>query len=86
MIGMSIYTRNLPVFNSGQYIYVTSLGKFFFVLQDLIDRINSYFSEEFASYWLLTRYVTSFSDENKQPSLKWCCINLKGEIMAEGRC
>ena len=36
-------TLNLPICNSGQYIYVTGLHNFFFVLQDLIDRINSYF-------------------------------------------
>ena len=40
---MSIHTRDLPVCNSGQYIYVIGLRNFFFVLQDLIDRINSYF-------------------------------------------
>ena len=26
-----------------------------------------------------------FSDENKQPSLEWRWVNLKGEIMAENR-
>ena len=34
---------NIPICNSGQYIYVTGLCNFFFVPQDLIDRINSYF-------------------------------------------
>ena len=29
--------------DSGQYIYVLSVCNFFFVPQDLIDRINSYF-------------------------------------------
>ena len=24
-----------------------------------------------------------FSNVNKQPSLEWCCVNLKGEIMAK---
>ena len=43
MVDINIHTRNLPVYNSGQYIYVTSLCKFFFVFQDLIDRINSHF-------------------------------------------
>ena len=43
LIYMNIYTRNLPVCNSGQYIHFTGLRNFFFVLQDLIDRINSYF-------------------------------------------
>ena len=37
------YTRNFQVCNSGKYIYVKGLGNFFFALQDLIDRINSYF-------------------------------------------
>ena len=36
------HTRNLPVCNSGQHIYITGLCNFFFVLQDLIGRINSY--------------------------------------------
>ena len=40
---MNIYTRNLPVCNSGQHTYVTGLFNFFFVLQDLIDRIDFYF-------------------------------------------
>ena len=39
MIDKSIYTRNLSACNSGQYICVTGLHNFFFVLQDLIDRI-----------------------------------------------
>ena len=42
MIDMSIYTRNLPVCYSGQYIYVTGLHNHFFVRQDLIDRSNTY--------------------------------------------
>ena len=40
---MEDYTWNLPVCNSGEYIYFTGLCNFFFVLQNLIDRINSYF-------------------------------------------
>ena len=43
LIDMNIYTRNLPACKSGQYIYVTGLFNFFFVLHDLIGRINSYF-------------------------------------------
>ena len=43
LIDMNIHTQNLSVCNSGQYIYITDLCNFFFVLQDLIDRINSYF-------------------------------------------
>ena len=70
--------------NSGQH--VIGLRNFFFVLQDLIDRIHSYFQRiAFPKNLLLTRYVTSFSDENKEPSLKWRCVNLQGEIMAENR-
>ena len=40
---MTMYTWNLPVCKSGQYTYVTGSFNFFFVLQDLIDRIDSYF-------------------------------------------
>ena len=52
---MNIYTLNLLVCNSSQYTYVTSLCNFFFVLQCMIERIDSYFpennfSEELASY------------------------------------
>ena len=47
-----------------------------------IFRENS-FSEELAFYWLLTFYVTSFSDVNKQPSPEWRCVNWTGEIMVE---
>ena len=43
LMNMNIHTQNLPVCNSGQYIYITGLCNFFFALQDLIDRINSYF-------------------------------------------
>ena len=39
-----IIHRNLPVCDSDQYIYVTGLHNVFFALQDLIDRINSYFN------------------------------------------
>ena len=40
---MNIYTLNIPVCNSGQYTYVTGLRNLFFVLQDGIDGIDSYF-------------------------------------------
>ena len=43
LIDMNIYIQNLPVCNSGQHTYVAGLFNFFFVLQDLIDRIDSYF-------------------------------------------
>ena len=46
---LSIYTWNLLVCNSGQYIYVTGLHNFFFVLQDLIERINCYFQR--IAFW-----------------------------------
>ena len=43
LIDMNIYTPNLPVCNFGLYTYVTGLYNFFFVVQDLFDRIDSYF-------------------------------------------
>ena len=43
---INIYTENLLVCNSGQPTYVTGLFNFFFVLQDLIDRIDSYSREQ----------------------------------------
>ena len=46
LIDMNIQTRNISVCNSGQYIYITGLGNFFFVLQDLIDRIILIFREQ----------------------------------------
>ena len=45
LIDMNIHTWNLLVCNSGQYIYITGFCNFFFVLQDLIERINSYFQK-----------------------------------------
>ena len=42
-IDMNKYTLNLPVWNSGLHTYVTDLYNFFFVLQELIDRLDSYF-------------------------------------------
>ena len=71
-----IHTQNLPVYNSGQYTCVTGLCNFFFVLQDLIDKINSYFQRRvfqrnlfLIDFWHSTSQV--FSDANKQPSLEW---------------
>ena len=85
MIDMSIYTWNLSVCNSGQYIYVTGLCNFFFVLQDLIGRINSYFQR--IAFWrnlLLIGFKHStsqvFSDENKQLALKWRSITFKEKL------
>ena len=43
LMDMNIYTRNLPASNSGQHTYVMGLFTFFFVLQDLIYIIDSYF-------------------------------------------
>ena len=41
---MNIYKQKLQVCKSGQHTYVTGLFNFFFVLQNLIDRIDdSYF-------------------------------------------
>ena len=87
-IGMNIYTQNLLVSNSGQHTYVAGLFNFFFVLQDLIDWIVSYFQRiVFQRNLLLISFYHStsqvFSDVNKQSSLKWHCINWKGGIMAE---
>ena len=83
---MNIYTRNLQVCNSGQHTYVMGLLNFFFVLQDLIDRIDSYFQRT-AFQWnlvLIGFLHTSqvFSDVSKQPSLEWRCVTWKGEITA----
>ena len=55
---MNICTRHLLVCNSGQHTCVTGLLLFFFVLQDLIDRIDSCLQRitlftELASYCLL---------------------------------
>ena len=85
---MNIYIWNLPVCGSGQHTYVMGLFNFFFVLQDLIDRIDSYFQRiAFQRNLLLNGFSHStsqvFSNVNKQPSLEWCCVNWKGEIMAE---
>ena len=74
---MNIYTRNLPVCNSGQHTYVTGLFNFFFVLQDLIDRIDSYFQRiAFQRNLLLI-------DSSILHWMEWFCVNWKGEIMAE---
>ena len=85
---MNIYTRNFTVCNSGQHTYITGLFNFFFVLQDLINRIDSYFqriafqtSLFLIGFWRSTSQV--FSDINKQPSLEWRCVNSKEEIMVE---
>ena len=77
----SIYTQNLSVCNSCQYIYITGFCKFFFVLQDLIDWINAYFQRiDFQRTFLLIgfQHATSqfFPDENRQPLWEWHCINL----------
>ena len=73
LVDMNIYTWNILVCNSGQYIYVMGWCNFLFVLQDLIDRINSYFQRIafqrslllIGSYQPMSPYV--FPDENKQP-------------------
>ena len=85
---MNIYTWNLLVCDSGQHTYVMGLFNFFFVLQDLIDRINSYFQIiAFRETCFLLAYNILhhkfFPDVNKQPSLEWHCVNWKVEIMAE---
>ena len=40
LIHMNIYTLNLPVCNSGHCTYVMGLCIFFFILWDLIDRVD----------------------------------------------
>ena len=82
---MNIYTRNLPVCNSGKHTYVTGLFNFFFVLQNLIDRFNSYFQRiAFLRNLLLIGFEHStsqvFSNGNKQPSLEWRCVNWKKKL------
>ena len=56
-----IHTANLPVCSSGQHTYVTGLFNFFFDWQNRFLFSENNFSEELVSYWLLTLYVTSFS-------------------------
>ena len=57
MVDITIYTRSLLVCKTGQYIYVTGLCNFFFVFQDLIDIINSYFQRKaFQRNLLLTGF------------------------------
>ena len=72
---INIYTLNLLVCNSGQYTYVTGLCNFFFVLQDLIDRTDSYFQRIAfqTTCFLLTSNTLRhkfFSSVNKKP-LHW---------------
>ena len=65
LIDINIHTQNLLICNSGQYIYMTGLYNFFFVLQDLIDKIHSYI-QGIAFQWnqfliaSITIYITSF--------------------------
>ena len=85
-IDMNIYAQNLLVCNSGQDTYITGLFNFFFVLQDLIETIDSYFQRiafqrNLRLNWLLT-LTSQVSHLNKQPSLEWRCVSWKGEIMA----
>ena len=74
---MNIYTRNLPDCNSDQHTYVTGLFKFLFVLQDLIDRIESYIQRIAFQRNLL---LIGFSILHW---IVWHCVNWKEEIMAE---
>ena len=52
------------VCKSDQYIYVTGLHNFLFVLQDLVGKINSYLQRILLASNTLFQV---FSDENKQP-------------------
>ena len=67
---MTIYTLNLPVCNSGQYTYVMGLCNFFFLLQDLIDRVDSYFQRiafRGTCFLLASNTISQvFSSVNKQ--------------------
>ena len=85
---MNVFTWNLSVCNSGQHTYVMGLFNFFFVLQDLIDRIDSYFQRiAFQGNLLLIGFQCSTSQVfpvvNKQPSLEWHCVTWKNKIIAE---
>ena len=80
--GISYHTINSkPVWNTASF-------NFFFVVQDLMDRIDSYFQRiAFQRNLLLIGFKHSasqvFSNVNKQSSLEWRCVNWKGDIMAE---
>ena len=63
------------------YIYVMGLCNFFFVPQDLIDRISSYYFQRIDFQG--NTMSQAFSDENKQPLLEWHSIYLYGEIMVK---
>ena len=81
LIDMNIHTQNIPICNSGQYIFITSLCNFFSVLQDLIKRINSYFQRiDFQGDLHPIGFYHSasqvFPDQNKQSSLEWGWVNL----------
>ena len=56
LMEMNIHTQNLLVCNSGQYIYIKGLFNFFFVLQDLIDRINYFWRIAFLRNLPLTDF------------------------------
>ena len=88
LIDINISKQNLPVCNSGQHTYIMNVFNFFFVLQDLIDRINPYFKGiAFRRKLLLIGFqhtnLQAFSNVNKQPSLEWHCVNWTEEIVAE---
>ena len=61
--------------------------RFFLCFQGLIGMVNPYFCKYTVGgtcfYWFPTFIATFFSNENKQPSLKLCCLHLGGEQMAE---
>ena len=46
VINFLLFGRHLPVYNSGQYICIMGLCNYFFVPQDLIDKINIYFQRK----------------------------------------
>ena len=66
---MNIYSWNLPICNSVQYIYVTGLCNFFFVPQELIDGINSYFQK--IAFWSNLFLIVLLSSNTCVTSFFW---------------
>ena len=69
MIDINIYTQNLSVCNSGQYIYMLWVCSLRADWQNQFLFSENSFSEELASYWLLTLFCTFFSMRIR--SLHW---------------
>ena len=88
LIDMNIYTRNLPVCNSGLFVlWVHETFSLFFRiwLTELIPIFSEFFFR--GTCFLLdsnTLHRKFLFDEYRQPSLEWHCVNLQGEIIVEG--